>query len=150
MRPPMSHSWGNWTAPKRDTEFKTAQGKGVKGSTCLIQVCKTTGTGCFTKSLPVTAGHTYIMKVMAKHSVPGEKVTLSLNGQVREAYQGSLSAGATAKATGEWQELTLKLDIPAAGKWSKCDSVLVKLSGTGKNCTCLFDRFEMDEKELQK
>ena len=90
------------------------------------------------------------MKVMAKHSVPGEKVVLSLNGQIREAYQGNLSADTTAKATGEWQELTLKLDIPADGKWSKCDSILVKLSGTGKNCTCLFDQFEMDEKELKK
>ena len=150
MRPPMSHGWGNWTAPKRDTEFKTAPGKGVKGNTCLIQVCKATGTGCFTKSLPVTAGHTYVMKVMAKHSVPGEKVVLSLNGQIREAYQGNLSADTVEKATGEWQKLTLKLDIPADGKWSNCDSILVKLSGTGKNCTCLFDQFEIDEKELKK
>ncbi|NMA19083.1 MAG: LamG domain-containing protein [Lentisphaerae bacterium] len=142
----MNTPWGVWTPAKCDSEFTTMT-KGIDGTSCLAQVLKTTGGGCFLKSFPIIPGKTYLLQIMAKHSSPGNTLALSFTGRIGEKQQGGLHRKTEEKAGEDWQKLSLQFKIPTEGKWGECDNLLVLLSGKGKDALILFDDFKMEEME---
>lgn len=139
----MEKFWSSWKLPKCDTEFGPGN-TGCAKSPCSEMRLKTTGGGCFLRSYPIKPGKTYRLKIMAKHSVPGSK--LSMNIQGRE--NGKIVAPPVSKditADGKWQSIELEYTIPTAGVWGKCDTILVTLAGSGTNAVILFDDFQMEE-----
>ena len=83
---------------------------------------------------------------MAKHSVPGSKMSIAIQGRADNRFTGTGAVSKSITSNGEWQKIELVFSVPVKGKWEKVNNVLLTLGGSGKNCEVLFDDFRIEEK----
>jgi len=147
LKDPMRKVWSGYSGKNKTVRFMLSPDGGINGSSCLEQKNTDQSGGCFTRTLTVESGKTYVLKVQARQSNPADKNRITMRIQFR---QGNKFVGLNPKmvrktATKEWQQLVLKYRIPDTGKGKKCDNLLLTLDGTGTNTSTFFDDFEMDE-----
>ena len=147
LKDPMRKVWSGYSGKNKTVRFKLSPDGGINGTSCLEQKNTDQSGGCFTRTLTVESGKTYVLKVQARQSNPTGKNRITLRIQFRQGnkFVGMNPAAVRKAATKDWQQLVLKYRIPDTGKGKKCDNLLLTLDGTGTNTSTFFDDFEMDE-----